>query len=589
MTHLSPAGRRSRNGVTGLLIAGAICAGVAAPPASAASEQDARAAASRGAQWLVGNLLQSDGSGLGGFGLTGLAAGGIHPADAVASGGSASAADNTLAAWRANGPGTRANDVARSLLSAHAAGIDPARISATENFVARAATFWDGSRVFDPIQAQASLISDDIFTTLGLAAAGAPRVWLEAISGRIRAAQTADGGWNFPEAASSGSVDMTGAAIAALCASGSPAADPDVREGLAFLKGRQSTTTAGWANTDSAGWAVSGLRACGIDPEGTQWRESARSPLDYLIAQQLPSGAFRFLETDTTDNALATLDAARPLGGFAFTAEPPARPGGAPRLLPVPVVAPGTTVPVTLVIDYGAAVPIGSPGRVKTCRVQIASETPLSALLSAGRTASTPLACVVQHSSTNGRLASLNGIGEDSARGRGWTLSIDGGPAGPSLARPVPFGSTVLVRYGASLAGTAPRPSADPPHTSYPRPTAKAALRITSLRVRRLGRRRVLMIAGTTQGGTRGAKVRVAVARLRGSRCQPLLKNGRLGRPRSCRTPASSRTAAGVRRWQTRLALSPAATRRPARLRANARLVSGQRTLAQATRTLRRR
>jgi len=124
MTHLSPAGRRSRNGVTGLLIAGAICAGVAAPPASAASEQDARAAASRGAQWLVGNLLQSDGSGLGGFGLTGLAAGGIHPADAVASGGSASAADNTLAAWRANGPGTRANDVARSLLSAHAAGID---------------------------------------------------------------------------------------------------------------------------------------------------------------------------------------------------------------------------------------------------------------------------------------------------------------------------------------------------------------------------------------------------------------------------------------------------------------------------------
>lgn len=582
MTHLFPAGRRSRNGATGLLITGAICAGVLAPPVSAASEQDARAAANRGAQWLAHNLLQPDGSGLGGFGLTGLAAGGIHPADAVPPGGSASAAEHTLAAWRGSGPGTRANDVARSLLAAHAAGIDPARISATENFVARSATFWDGSRLFDPAQAQAPLISDDIFTTLGLAAAGAPRVWLEAIGARIRAAQTADGGWGFAEGATEGSVDMTGAAIAALCAAGSHAGDPDVSDGLRFLKSRQSPITAGWGNTDGTGWAVSGLRACRLDPEGPEWRAAGRSPLDYLIAQQLPSGGFKFLERDTTENALATLDAVRPLGGFAFTAEPPARSRGGPRLLPVPVVARGTTVPVTLVIDFGTAVPTGSPGRVKTCRVQIASEAPLSALLDAGRTASTPPACVAQHSATGGRLRSLNGVAEGSPRGRIWTLSINGGVSGPSLAPPVPFGSTVLIRYGDSVGSGIPRPAA-----AAPRPSA--AVRITSLRVRRFGRRQVLVIAGTSLGGPRGAKVRVAAARLRGSRCRQLLRNGRLGRPRSCRSPGFLRTAVGVRRWRARLALSAAAVRRPARLKVSVQLVSGRRTLARTTQMLRRR
>ena len=87
------------------------------------------------------------------------------------------------------------------------------------------------------------------------------------------------------------------------------------------------------------------------------------------MGRQLPSGGFRWRDTDTTENALATLDSIRPLGGAGFTADPPARAGGAPRFLEPPVVADGTLVPVGLVVDYGVA--------VRACSVKARTGEPL--------------------------------------------------------------------------------------------------------------------------------------------------------------------------------------------------------------------
>jgi hypothetical protein len=78
----------------GLAVALAAAAAVAAQPAAApaATEAEARAGAARGAQWLR-TRQAADGSGLGGFALTALAAGGVHPADVrVGDGPSAAAA-----------------------------------------------------------------------------------------------------------------------------------------------------------------------------------------------------------------------------------------------------------------------------------------------------------------------------------------------------------------------------------------------------------------------------------------------------------------------------------------------------------------
>ena len=52
--------------------------------------------------------------------------------------------------WAASGAGPRGTDLARSLLAAHAAGIDPTLITAERNFVAETLALFDGRRLYDP-------------------------------------------------------------------------------------------------------------------------------------------------------------------------------------------------------------------------------------------------------------------------------------------------------------------------------------------------------------------------------------------------------------------------------------------------------
>ena len=270
----------------GLVAAAAIAAVlVPASPAHAGDEAAARAAAKRGADWLRG-LQQPNGSGLGGFGLTALAAGGLHPAD-VRVGDGPSAQERAQADWAAAGAGPRGTDLARSLLAAHAAGIDPTLITAERNFVAETLALFDGRRLYDP--GAASSLSDDIFGTLGLAAVDAPQPILDALATFLRSQQTATGGWNFTEGAVNASVDMTGAGVGALCAAGVPTSDPAVAKALAFLRERQDPVTAGWGqNSDTAGWV---RPACGCAATTSRtWTRNGRDPLDDLMSRQLAFG-----------------------------------------------------------------------------------------------------------------------------------------------------------------------------------------------------------------------------------------------------------------------------------------------------------
>jgi hypothetical protein len=437
-----PRRRSRRRALIAAALAGVTLAAAAhTATAPAATEAQAREAAARGAQWLRARQA-ADGSGLEGFALTALAAGGVHPAD-VRVGDGPSAAEWQLGRWAASGPGPRATDVARSILAAHASGIDPARVTAELNLVARLAAYWDGTKLLDT--GASTSLSDDIFGLLALAAARAPSSLLDGVAARIRSQQTAAGGWSFTDGATSPSLDMTGAALAALCAAGRRAPDPDVDEALAYASGRQDAATGGFGgNSDTAGWVVSGLRACGEDPIGPAWKPAQQDALDFLISQQLPSGGFKWLPGDATENTLATMDAIRPLGGWAFTADPPAREGGGPRELPVPEVAAGTLVPMTLVVDFGPGVPIGNPGRVRACAVQAPASGTLTEVLAAAT------GCVTEFAAAGGRLLRLDGVEEDPAAGRVWSASVDGGPAGLDVDRTVPFGGQVELRFGAS-------------------------------------------------------------------------------------------------------------------------------------------
>ena len=459
------------------LVAAAAIAAVLVPAragVAAGDEAAARAAAKRGAEWLAGRQAP-DGSGLGGFGLTALAAGGLHPAD-VRVGDGPSAQARAQADWAASGAGPRGTDLARSLLAAHAAGIDPTLITAERNFVAETLALFDGRRLYDP--GAASSLSDDIFGTLGLAAADAPQPLLDALAAFLRSQQTATGGWNFTEGAANASLDMTGAGVGALCAAGAPVSDPAVAKALAFLRERQDPVTAGWgANSDTAGWVVSGLRTCGVDPK--QWVRNDRDPLDDLMSRQLPSGGFRWRDTDTTENALATLDSVRPLGGAGFTADPPARAGGGPRLLAPPEVADGTEVPVGVVVDYGVA--------VRACSVRVRTGAPIETV---GATAP----CVSEWGSGT------------------WSISHRDDSA------VVRAGDVVTLRRATPV----PVPTERVVERVVERAAAPSA-RITGV-VRRGGR---LVITAS------GAE-RIGVARVSGRRCRPVRANGRLGRRVAC-------------------------------------------------------
>ena len=200
-------------------------------------------------------------------------------------------------------------------------------------------------------------------------------------NGYLRGQQHLDGGWGVgrvstdAQRAAAGSVDMTGTVLAALCETGSAANDPEVRAGLSFLEGRQDPATGGFGNVDSTGWALSGLNACGVAPQGGRFTTSASlTPVDYLLSQQDANGAFLF---SGAPNLYSTQNAVRALAGEAFSADPPRRATAAdPRFRAVPAVADGTPTPHVLAIDDGA-------GDVRLCSVTAPAGAALATLLAA--------------------------------------------------------------------------------------------------------------------------------------------------------------------------------------------------------------
>ncbi len=123
----------------------------------------------------------------------------------------------------------------------------------------------------------------------------------------IKAAQQANGGWNY-SATPTGTdldIDTTAAAIEALVAAGVPATDADLNQGLAFLANQQRTTGAWQSFTkddpNSTSTAVLAITAAGFDVQTPCWRNTVApglaahpypDPLNWLRYVQLPTGRF---------------------------------------------------------------------------------------------------------------------------------------------------------------------------------------------------------------------------------------------------------------------------------------------------------
>ncbi|MEU4086504.1 hypothetical protein [Streptomyces aureus] len=357
-------------------------------------------------------------------------------------------------------------DYERATLNAYAAGIDPARVSASRNLIADIYGYWQTSETgyFGP----SANFNGTVFAALALNGAKTqagqvriPQALRDAVITRLRANQHIDGGWNYSKAegnptqlAATSDIDMTGAAMAALCVSGVPNTDTDITQAKAFLKSKLVANSGAFnamfgVNTDSNGWAVSGLNACGINPQTGDFLTSmGKTPVDFLIAQQFnPGGGFKYLPSDTTPSAYASIDGLRAVAGGGFTATPPVpTTPGAPQWVSQGSFTSGTAAKLALTVDDGA-------GGLKVCSVALTptgSTTTLGAVLDAAVGAATPSGCVtsVTPSSGTGTITALNGKANSGSNT--WKVSIDGSSfAAASRGQSVGVGSTIAVRWGA--------------------------------------------------------------------------------------------------------------------------------------------
>ncbi len=495
--------------------AAALCASLlvlSALPATAAATStpaEINAAVEAGAAYFSAKQEAATGGIAGSFGVematTALVAAGVDAANLRVGAGDPSLQDFTLGeygaeSWGESPPQSPAASYAQAILTAHAAGLDPARLSAVSNQPAQLAGVWNPAigSFGDPSSNGTAL------AILAMKQTPLPNWALAPALAFLRRNQHDDGGWTYfaslsPQArAEPSEEDTTGAAIAALCEAGVPAYDPAVSAALDYLNGRLANASGGieylfgGVNADATGWVVSGLNACGIDPQSPAWTTLAgRTPVDFLLSLQVHSGddAGGFGYEDASEaNFYASQDALRAIAGAAFTAEPQS-------VRTPPTVAAGTPVPHLLAIGL-------APGNVRMCKVTAPAGASLAQVLAAAKATSYPEGCVASFSLSGGEVAAIDGIspeGQDEA----WLLRLDRGSLATAGEQPIGFGDVVSLRIGArpgDAAGTVAGPPGKPglagpqgwrgPHGLRGRPGRNAGISCKAHR-RHSGKRRV--------------------------------------------------------------------------------------------------
>ena len=447
----------------------ALCAllvAAAPAPVRAASDAQIAEATQRAVTWLRARQ-QPDGS-LGPNGgldpawaLIGLAGAGVHAADLRAAPVAPSAQDYYRGLWAAGDDsawaalgGVQASDFERAILIAGAIGVQPTRVAVGQNLLAKLAGYYrDGF-----FASKTTVFNQTIFGLLALDQVPVAPALRERTAAIVEAAQHDDGGYSAaptgPGARSD--VDMTGAAIAALCGAGRTLADPSVAGAVAFL--RAGTGEA----TSSAAWALDGLGACGIRRGSASWTGGDEAAVDALLARQEVSGpdAGSWLY-GFQPNMYSTQDGLRALTVAGFATPPPARANPAdPVVLPAPAVSPGTEVPAVLVVDPGDGAP-------RLCATTAPAGATVATVLARASVASAPPGCVAEVEEAGGHVVAIDGAA--AGPGETWLARVDDGPEAAAGPQAVGFGEVVNLRL--------PRPLAlDPPRLVIPpAPVGEAA------------------------------------------------------------------------------------------------------------------
>jgi hypothetical protein len=452
-------------------LATAVCMLLTPATASAtATPEQISTALNNGVTYLKG-LQNSETGAISGFGgdwaLTAFAAAKVAAADVNKGGKEGTDArswyEKEVGAATWPGGEASATDFERAALVSYAAGIDPARVSKRQNLIAKIASYYQP----ESPGYYGSSFNATVFGLLALAGAkttsGAlrvPQVVLDQAAEAVKANQHTDGGWTWVKAAGSKEAlekasepDLTGAAMAALCAAGVANTNESIVKAKKYLVSKFVKASGAFesefgVNTDSNAWAVSGLKACGIDPQEAELTGTApqkNTPLNFLISQQVSGGGFRYLTSGSTPNVYSSQNAVRALGSGGFTATPPV-PSKGPQWKGVSEFATGEaeTTSLALIVDNGS-----SP--LKICSVSLAPKattTTLATVLDAAVKATTPASCVAGYlpGSGEGAITQVNGFPASPAEK--WNVVIDGGTKNQAKRNTtIHVGDTIYLRY----------------------------------------------------------------------------------------------------------------------------------------------
>jgi Prenyltransferase and squalene oxidase repeat len=442
-----------------------------APTSASAASRREISAATGGAISYLKSFQRADGS-FSEFGeewaLSALASAGVPAANVKQGEGSTDARSyyRELIGDTATWPGGSEPSVAdfeEAALGAYSAGIDPARVSPTQNLIAQIVARYLPSH--PGYYGEPELLNDTVFALLALedthtrkGAERVPQALLEQSVNAIRNNQHTDGGWGFFSAEGNkealeapAEAEFTGATIAALCGDGIAAGNSTILAAKNFLESQLQAEPLGsgafetefGTSTDTNAWVVEGLNACGIPAQSAAFTTSAgKTPIDYLISQQLPGGGFKSFED--SPNFYSTQDALRALAGGGFLAAPP-KPRHAPRWVYEKQFSTSPAVPalLTLVIDTGK-------GAAEACAVTVtpeATRTTLAKVLEAAESASSPAGCVSALTPTSGKGAITSINGAPSPAEASWEVSIDGGAEKRARrGSSIQIGDTVYLR-----------------------------------------------------------------------------------------------------------------------------------------------
>lgn len=452
------------------LVALAACGLLAPASASATSTPEQIATAAGNGVTYLKSLQKEDGSipGFGGdWSLTSLAANGVAAAN-VKKGEKTTDARSWYqglvgaATW----PGVEnpaATEFERAALLSYAAGIDPARVSKRQNLIAKVVSYYQPSSP----GYYGTVFNETVFGLLALAdtkttggVQRVPQALLDQSIEAVRANQHTDGGWTFSKVAGEeaerkkpSEPDMTGAAMAALCTAGVSNSNETIVAAKKYLASVFVGSSGAFespfgVNTDSNAWAVQGLKACGLDPQAAEFtgpEPGKKTPVDFLISQQLAGGGFRYPASGSSVEEYASQDAIRALGSGGFTATPPVPTGGLPQWKAESEFGKGKTetAPLALIVDNGSG--------LKVCSVSLAPEattTTLSKVLDAAVKASTPASCVTGYlpASGTGPITQINGF--PTSPEERWNIAIDGGSQKQAKrGTEIHLGDTIYLKF----------------------------------------------------------------------------------------------------------------------------------------------